>query len=147
MTWRSLPSPPAEREPRRVADSLGQIAAGIGAPRPDLLTAVFTRWEELVGPDVAAHATPIRVRDGVLTVIVDHPAWATSLRLFTADLLRRIATHGDEVTEVVVQVDLPARDRLPPASRPAGAGGEGRRTRRDGASRRVDNQPPPQRGR
>jgi hypothetical protein len=112
VTWRALPSPPADREPRRVADSLERIAASIGAPRPSLLTAVFAGWAELVGPDVAAHATPRSLRDGVLIVGVDHPAWATSLRLLSADLLRRIAPHG-EVTELVVHVDGPGRDRLP----------------------------------
>ena len=101
-----------------MADSLERIAASIGAPRPSLLGAVFGRWAELVGPDVAAHATPLSLRDGVLTVVVDHPAWATSLRLLSADLLRRIAPHGD-ATELVVRVDLPGRHpRLPPAESP-----------------------------
>ena len=101
-----------------MADSLERIAASIGAPRPSLLGAVFGRWAELVGPDVAAHATPRSLRDGVLTVVVDHPAWATSLRLLSADLLRRIAPHGD-ATELVVRVDLPGRHpRLPPPESP-----------------------------
>jgi predicted nucleic acid-binding Zn ribbon protein len=106
MTWRPLPTPPAEREPRRIAESLDRIAARLGAPKPSVLSAVFVRWTELVGPDLAAHATPRMLRDGVLTVAVDHPAWATSLRLLGADLLRRIAEGGDgAVTELVVQVD------------------------------------------
>jgi predicted nucleic acid-binding Zn ribbon protein len=75
-------------------------------PAPDVLSQVFARWEELVGPDVAAHAVPKTLRDGVLTIVVDHPAWASSLRLLTADLLRRIAAATDEgtVTELVLTV-------------------------------------------
>jgi predicted nucleic acid-binding Zn ribbon protein len=123
MSWRPLPSPPADREPRPVADSLERIATSIGAPRPGLLTTVFAGWEGLVGPDIAGHATPRSLRGGVLTVVVDHPAWATSLRLLSADLLRRIAADPDsggagEITELVVQVALPTRDRLPSAPEP-----------------------------
>jgi predicted nucleic acid-binding Zn ribbon protein len=88
-----------------LAPSLERIAASLGAPRPDVLRTVFSGWEGLVGPDVAAHATPRSLRDGVLTVVVDHPAWATSLRMLSADLLRRIEEcAGDGITELVVQV-------------------------------------------
>jgi hypothetical protein len=123
VSWKPLPSPPADREPRPVAESLERIATSIGAPRPGLLTTVFAGWEGLVGPDIAGHATPKSLRGGVLTVVVDHPAWATSLRLLSADLLRRIATDPQsagaaEITELVVQVALPTRDRLPSAPEP-----------------------------
>jgi hypothetical protein len=140
VTWRPLASTPVEREPRRVADSLERIAASLGAPRPSLLGAVFTRWEQLVGPDVAAHATPRSLRDGVLIVMVDHPAWATSLRLLSADLLARIAAHGGgEVTEVVVQVDAgPGRPRRTD-------NGEGRQGRPTPARRRRGDRDPPAR--
>jgi predicted nucleic acid-binding Zn ribbon protein len=80
-----------------------------------VLSAVFTGWEDLVGPDVAAHATPRSLRDGVLTVVVDHPAWATSLRMLSADLLRRVAGQaGDGIDQLVVLVDPgPGRSRRP----------------------------------
>jgi predicted nucleic acid-binding Zn ribbon protein len=85
---------------------LRQVTARLGLPAPDVLGQVFARWEELVGVDVAAHAVPKTLRDGVLTVAVDHPAWASSLRLLSADLLRRLAAATGEgtVTELVVTV-------------------------------------------
>ena len=55
-----------------------------------VLTEVFARWEEVVGAEVAAHAEPRSLRDGVLVIAVDQPAWATQLRFLGADLLARV---------------------------------------------------------
>ena len=49
----------------------------------------------MVGDDVAAHARLVSVRDGVLTVAVDDPIWATQLRyLETAVVERATALVG-----------------------------------------------------
>ncbi|HET9732107.1 MAG TPA: DUF721 domain-containing protein [Acidimicrobiales bacterium] len=105
-TWRPSKPPPSERDPRRVSESLDRLARRLGAPTAGVTAAVFSRWEELVGPDIAAHATPVSLRAGVLTLGVDHPAWATQLRFMTTDLLDRIGagTGSSEVTSVVVRV-------------------------------------------
>jgi predicted nucleic acid-binding Zn ribbon protein len=107
MTWRPFSPPRSEREPRPVSESLERIAGRLGLAHPDVLSRVFARWDELVGVDVAAHATPRSLREGVLIVTVDHPAWASSLRLLSGDLMRRInaATGPETVSEVVVRVD------------------------------------------
>ncbi|MDA8285282.1 MAG: DUF721 domain-containing protein [Actinomycetota bacterium] len=112
MTWQPFPPPAPSIEPRPVSASLGRLSEGLGLGRPELLTSVFARWEELVGPDIAAHATPRMLRDGVLTVAVDHPAWAASLRLLAGDILGRIDTlGGDPVSELVVRVVGAGRGR------------------------------------
>ncbi len=113
-----------EREPEPVASSLDRLARSLGAPRPVVLAAVFARWEELVGRDVAAHATPLSLRDGVLVIAVDQPAWATQLRYLASDLIARLAaeTEGGEVREVQIRVrgGEPARR----GSRPSRTGPE-----------------------
>lgn len=59
---------------------------------------MFGRWAELVGSDVAEHATPVSLRDGELTVRVSSTAWATQLRTLQRQLLARIAAGvGDAV--------------------------------------------------
>jgi predicted nucleic acid-binding Zn ribbon protein len=50
---------------------------------------VFGRWEELVGPGIAAHAKPVSLRRGVLLVEVDSNAWATQLRYMVSDVAAR----------------------------------------------------------
>jgi predicted nucleic acid-binding Zn ribbon protein len=77
-----------------------------GAPEVATVRSVFDRWSELVGDQVAQHATPASLRDGVLTVAVEDPAWATQLRFLEAQLLTRIAElfGTDEVTSIVIRV-------------------------------------------
>ena len=59
---------------------------------------MFGRWPGLVGEQIAAHATPTSLRDGVLTVSAETTAWATQLRMVQAQLLAKIASAvGDGV--------------------------------------------------
>lgn len=51
---------------------------------------VFGRWAQLVGSDVAEHATPVSLREGELTVQASSTAWATQLRLLQRQLVARI---------------------------------------------------------
>jgi predicted nucleic acid-binding Zn ribbon protein len=104
--WRPLPSRGDKPDPRRVGDSLDAISRRWGAPKADALAAIFDRWDEIVGDQVAAHARPIRLSGGALVVSVDEPGWATQLRFLEADLLRRcgeVAGAGS-VTRIDVRV-------------------------------------------
>jgi predicted nucleic acid-binding Zn ribbon protein len=86
-----------------LADQGWQTAAAVGS--------VFGRWDQLVGPDVAAHTRPERFSDGELVVIADSAAWATQVRLLASAVLRRLNTelgHGT-VTRVVVRGPAPPR--------------------------------------
>ncbi|HLI01542.1 MAG TPA: DUF721 domain-containing protein [Acidimicrobiales bacterium] len=117
--WVPATPPRAEQEPRPIRESLGAVAHRLGLPDPGVLGRVFTHWEELVGPEVAAHATPRSLRDGTLAVVVDHPAWASSLRMLSGDLVRRAesAVGPGAVTDVVVSVADPGRRQ---GGKPAG---------------------------
>src|SRR5215472_13200873 len=98
MTWRPLPSQPGEPDPRRLSSSLDDVARTIGAPPADALAVVFSRWEEVVGPGVAAHSRPVSLVRSTLVVSVDHSAWATQLRYLGATILARITDAvGHEV--------------------------------------------------
>jgi predicted nucleic acid-binding Zn ribbon protein len=82
---------PDDRDPQ----PLGRLAARLAEERGwrDRLTteSVFSRWAELVGSDVAEHATPVSLRDGELTVTASSTAWATQLRTLQRQLLAKIA--------------------------------------------------------
>jgi predicted nucleic acid-binding Zn ribbon protein len=75
-------------EPARLRDTLAAIGAELGLPRAGAVEALRAGWEGAVGADVAAHATVRALRDGVLTVVVDAPPWATQLRYRERELLR-----------------------------------------------------------
>jgi predicted nucleic acid-binding Zn ribbon protein len=67
---------------------------------------VFSCWDDLVGAEIAAHARPQSLRDGVLVMVVDQPAWASQLRFMTADILRRLgaATGTASVSDIRIRV-------------------------------------------
>jgi predicted nucleic acid-binding Zn ribbon protein len=59
---------------------------------------VFGEWQRVVGEQIAAHATPTGLRDGVLSVSAESTAWATQLRMVQSQLLAKIAAAvGDGV--------------------------------------------------
>ncbi|MBB2989013.1 putative nucleic acid-binding Zn ribbon protein [Mycolicibacterium iranicum] len=60
--------------------------------------AVFGRWTAVVGEQIAAHAAPTTLNEGVLTVSAESTAWATQLRMVQAQILAKIAAAvGDGV--------------------------------------------------
>ena len=82
---------------------LGRLGS---APTPAVMEAVFTRWDELVGPELGGHLRPLRVDGRALVVVVEHPAWATRARMESGQILARLKELGDtsiERLEVVVE--------------------------------------------
>lgn len=76
--------------PRRLGESLAEVAADLDLDQPDAIAGVLNGWTGIVGDAVAAHTRPRTLRQGVLTVEVDGPEWATQLRYLEAEVLRRI---------------------------------------------------------
>jgi predicted nucleic acid-binding Zn ribbon protein len=108
-TWQPSGIPPGERPPRRISELLDRTTRRFGAHSSRVTSAVIAGWEGLVGPDIAGHARPVSLRDGVLVLAVDHPAWAAQLRFMTAELLARIeemtGSEGScEVAEIQIRV-------------------------------------------
>ena len=116
MTWRPLNrgDDPGD-EVRPVADSLGQLSKRLGLGDPSTLTAVFGDWAAIVGPALADHCRPERLRDGELVVLVEEPAWATEVRFLADDIRVRCNARAgqDAVRTVVVRVDTRALRRGP----------------------------------
>ena len=92
--------------PKRLGEALDQVTSRLRAPRAQVLKMVFETWEEIVGSVMAAHTSPVRLVDGELVVAVDDPAWATEMRFFSPELIRRINVAAEEkaVTSLTVRV-------------------------------------------
>jgi predicted nucleic acid-binding Zn ribbon protein len=89
VTWRPLPERNEDVDPQRIGSSLDKVAKRLGTTSATALHGLFERWDELVGPGIAAHAKPVSLRGGQLLVEVDSNAWATQLRFMTTDLVER----------------------------------------------------------
>jgi predicted nucleic acid-binding Zn ribbon protein len=98
-------------DPQPLSTALDGLLGDRGWRTAAAIGSVFGRWDQLVGPDVAAHTRPERFHDGELVVIADSAAWATQVRLLTSAVLRRLNEelgHGT-VTRVVVRGPAPPR--------------------------------------
>ena len=95
------------RGPQRLATALDRLLGTMRAPTVDVLDAVFTRWDEIVGADVAAHSRPVAIDGGELIVAASDPTWASELRWLETAVLERCAevTGSDRVSRVVVRVE------------------------------------------
>ena len=78
-------------DPQPLGRLVGQVARKRGWEHKVATGRLFAEWERIVGEDVAAHAEPDRLDDGILHVRASSTAWATQLRLMSADILRKIA--------------------------------------------------------
>ncbi|HLW44833.1 MAG TPA: DUF721 domain-containing protein [Acidimicrobiales bacterium] len=106
---RGLSAPPGGA---RRTTAAGAAPAGPSGGRPTSAAAfgaVFSRWEELVGPAVARHAKPLRLDGGTLVVAVDQPAWATQVRVLAPGILARLTEQTGERLERLDVVVRPAR--------------------------------------
>lgn len=78
------------RHPTRVGDVLDGLTRRIGVKEKLEQYRVWSLWDEVVGPQTAAHAQPLRLRDSVLEVRVDHPVWMQQLQLLKPRILQRL---------------------------------------------------------
>jgi predicted nucleic acid-binding Zn ribbon protein len=83
--------------PRSLSAALPGALAG--AAPPTLLARVQAAWPAVAGERVAAAASPVGERDGVVTVACESSLWAHELDLLQGDLLARLRAAGGEGVE------------------------------------------------
>jgi predicted nucleic acid-binding Zn ribbon protein len=90
------PEPPHRRDsqPRPLDGSLDALSKRFGLEGAQGLGRLFAGWTDIVGPAMADHVQPVRIDASALVVTVDHPAWATQVRLLGDTLLDRAASHA-----------------------------------------------------
>jgi hypothetical protein len=86
----------------RIRDLLGDAGRALGLPSALETGMLWSRWTEIVGPAVAAHAEPSSLKTGVLRVRADSPAWATEIA-YLGDQIKASAnrTVGVELVQEV----------------------------------------------
>jgi predicted nucleic acid-binding Zn ribbon protein len=97
-------SHPDDRDPQLLDATLGRLVADHGWELDLRVHGVFGRWAELVGTEIADHATPESFADGRLVVRTDSTAWATQLRLLAPTVVRRLNEELGHGTVTVIDV-------------------------------------------
>jgi predicted nucleic acid-binding Zn ribbon protein len=95
-TW-SGPGPDS-RDPQPFGAATMDMARSRGWTPRVAEGSIFGQWSTVVGDQIAEHANPSSLREGVLTVEAESTAWATQLRMVQAQILAKIAAAvGDGV--------------------------------------------------
>ncbi|BBZ72726.1 DUF721 family protein [Mycobacterium paraseoulense] len=88
-SW-SGPGPDA-RDPQPLGRLARDLAKKRGWSTQVAEGTVLGNWSSVVGAQIADHATPTALSDGVLSVTAESTAWATQLRMIQSQLLAKIA--------------------------------------------------------
>jgi len=64
-----------------------QVMKKLGLEQRLQQSQVFFLWSEIVGSDIARHAQPVSLRNGLLVVTVDHPVWLQELSRYHKPLM------------------------------------------------------------
>jgi predicted nucleic acid-binding Zn ribbon protein len=84
---------PDERDPALLGTSVGDLVRDRKWETTLRAAGIEARWPELVGPEVAAHCHPQRLENGELSCVAESTAWATQIRLLSAQLIARFAAE------------------------------------------------------
>ena len=92
-------------EPRAMkplSAALSVVVADLGGGRGGDLVRILDCWADVVGGSVADHTRIRGLSGGVLSVVVDHPGWATQLRYLRSRIAEELnSTLGSEVVSSV----------------------------------------------
>lgn len=99
-------------------------------PHVAFLVSLRKKWPEIAGPLVSRNATPLSLRNGVLTIVARNHAWAQELRMSKIPMIERIReTVGERipVSDIrftvgsiapVEEAESPPREEPPPIAGP-----------------------------
>ena len=95
---------PDERDPQLLDSTIGRLIADQGWGTDVRVHGVFSRWDRIVGQEVAQHCLPEAFADARLVVRTDSTAWATQMRLLAPTVVRRLNQELGAGTVTVIEV-------------------------------------------
>lgn len=82
---------PDGRDPQPLGSLARELAKKRGWSAQVAEGTVLGNWATVVGHQIADHAVPTALKEGVLSVAAESTAWATQLRMIQSQLLAKIA--------------------------------------------------------
>jgi predicted nucleic acid-binding Zn ribbon protein len=102
---------PDDRDPQLLDHTIGRLIADQGWGTDVRVHGVFSRWEHLVGHEVAQHCRPETFTPGdradgggTLVIRTDSTAWATQMKLLAPTALRRLNEELGDGTVTMIEV-------------------------------------------
>lgn len=102
---------PDDRDPQLLGTALNRLVESQGWSKQISVRLLLGKWPALVGPVNAAHSTPVRYQDAVVTVRAESTVWATSLRAMAPQLVAKLNEMLGDGTVVRVEIigpDVPS---------------------------------------
>ena len=92
-------------EPVPISRSLDSIMKSLRGTDRIQIGGVFGRWDDAVGPTVAAHVRPVRLDQGCSPSRPTKPAWATQVKFLAGTITERLVeVAGVEIERIEVRV-------------------------------------------
>ncbi|PLX98689.1 MAG: hypothetical protein C0623_11835 [Desulfuromonas sp.] len=82
--------PSKSKQVLQINSLLEQILADKGLDSKLKKYKTWSIWDDVVGPQIARHAQPLRIRDSVLEVRVAHATWMQQLQLLKPRILKEL---------------------------------------------------------
>ncbi len=106
---------PDDRDPQPLDATIRRLIDDQGWGTDVRVHGVFSRWDLIVGREVAQHCTPESFRQsddgptpgGRLLVRTDSTAWATQMKLLAPQVVRRLNEELGDGTVVLIEVEGP----------------------------------------
>jgi predicted nucleic acid-binding Zn ribbon protein len=100
---------PDERDPQLLDATMGRLVRDQGWGTDVRVHGVFSRWDTMVGREVAQHCTPesfdrTDAGGGKLVVRTDSTAWATQMKLLAPTVVRRLNEELGDGTVTLIEV-------------------------------------------
>ena len=95
------------RDPKTVSSVLGSLITDRGWSSSLDIGKVLGRWPDLVGPQVAQHATPVDFSPPLLVIAADSTTWATQLRVLKPTILRKLEEGLGSATITEIEIKGP----------------------------------------
>src|ERR1700757_1599744 len=99
---------PDIRDPQPLGRVARELAKKRGWSAQVAEATVLGHWPSVVGQQIAEHATPTTLKEGVLSVTAESTAWATQLRMIQAQLLAKIAVAVGNSVVTSLKITGPA---------------------------------------
>jgi predicted nucleic acid-binding Zn ribbon protein len=96
----------------RLGDLIPPVLARLKQEVDSPLQKVHSLWEDIAGPEAAAHTHPIRVQNGILLVFVDSQVRKAELARFESERILaaiREALGSEEIRDLHFTTQRPAR--------------------------------------